>query len=332
MDWKQLLASITGSVDEELRLRNAYLAVENRILRNQIKTRRLLLTDAGRKTLAEMGHKLGRQALQEIATIAQPDPILAWHRKFMDQQDVSSPQRQAVGRPRIAKELEELVVRMARENRSWEYDRIVGALSNLGYCISDQTVGNILKRQGLLPAPERKKTTTWREFIRLHLDILRATDFFTSAVWGWVGLVISSLLVLIPFGHHEEYSSGRLSLLCKQWMLWILQQFLNVNISVQRWIRMVKDMARAQRIRFGEDRRRPPICEVTSYAYRERLPQGIAKVVRMPAVQPRPIRDGPLRCRQGLSLLRQDNCHIPPDFVVAGAPQRVRAAHALMSH
>ncbi len=56
MDWKQLLASITGSVDEELRLRNAYLAAGNRILRNQIKARRLLLTDAERKTLAEMGH------------------------------------------------------------------------------------------------------------------------------------------------------------------------------------------------------------------------------------------------------------------------------------
>src|SRR5438094_9474336 len=161
MDWKQLLASITGSVDEELRLRNAYLAAENRILRNQLKARRLLLTDAERKTLAEMGHKLGRQALQEIATIAQPDTILAWHRKFMDQQDVSSPQRPSVGRPRIDKdkELEDLVVRMARENRSWGYDRIVGALRNLGYGISDQTVGNILKRQGLLPAPERKKTT-----------------------------------------------------------------------------------------------------------------------------------------------------------------------------
>src|SRR3989475_7411092 len=186
MDWKQLLASITGSVDEELRLRNAYLAVENRILRNQIKARRLLLTDAERKTLAEMGHQLGRQALQEIATIAQPDTILAWHRKFMDQHDGRSPQRQSVGRPRIDKELEDLVVRMARENRSWGYDRIVGALSNLGYTLSDQTVGNILKRHGLPPAPERKKTVTWREFVHFHLAILRATDFFNSEVWSSV--------------------------------------------------------------------------------------------------------------------------------------------------
>jgi len=95
----------------------------------------------------------------------------------MDQQGVRAHPRQSVGRPRIDKELEDLVVRMARENRSWGYDRIVGALTNLGYHISDQTVGNILKRHGLPPAPERKKTTTWREFIRLHMDMLMATDF-----------------------------------------------------------------------------------------------------------------------------------------------------------
>src|SRR5207253_8610964 len=58
-------------------------------------------------------------------------------------------------------ELEACIVRMAQENRSWGYDRIVGALANLGYTVSDQTVGNILKRHGILPAPERKTTTTW---------------------------------------------------------------------------------------------------------------------------------------------------------------------------
>jgi hypothetical protein len=56
---------------------------------------------------------------------------------------------------------------MAQDNRSWGYDRLVGALANLGYTVSAQTVGNILKRHGLPPAPERKRTTTWKEFIRL---------------------------------------------------------------------------------------------------------------------------------------------------------------------
>jgi hypothetical protein len=69
------------------------------------------------------------------------------------------------------------------ENRSWGYDRIVGALANLGYRLSDQTVGNVLKRHGIPPAPTRKKTTTWNEFIRAHMDMLLATDFFTTEVW-----------------------------------------------------------------------------------------------------------------------------------------------------
>jgi hypothetical protein len=78
---------------------------------------------------------------------------------------------------------------MAQENRAWGYDRIVGALANLGHTISDQTVGNILKRHGVPPAPERKTTTTWKEFIRTHMDVLVATDFFTAEVWTLGGLV-----------------------------------------------------------------------------------------------------------------------------------------------
>jgi putative transposase len=143
MDWKQLLASITRPVDEELRLHNAYLVTENRILRQQM-TGRVPLSDGDRLALAEIGQKLGRKALAEVATIAKPATILAWHRKLVAQPREGTPPRTSIGRPRIAKELENLVVRMARENRSWGYDRIVGALLNLGYRISDQTVGNIL--------------------------------------------------------------------------------------------------------------------------------------------------------------------------------------------
>ena len=65
---------------------------------------------------------------------------------------------------------------------------ITGALKHLGYTISDQTVGNILKRHGIPPAPGRKKTTTLQEFIRTHLYVLVATDFFTTEVWTWCGL------------------------------------------------------------------------------------------------------------------------------------------------
>jgi putative transposase len=79
MEWKHVLAYITGSVDQELLVRNAYLVTENRILRQQI-TDRVQLSNGERKTLAAIGKKLGRQALAEVATIVKPETILAWHR------------------------------------------------------------------------------------------------------------------------------------------------------------------------------------------------------------------------------------------------------------
>ena len=75
MIWARMLAYITGTVDQELLLRNEYLAAENRILRAQIKGR-LLLSDAEKATLAEIAHRLGRKALEELAAVAKPDTLL----------------------------------------------------------------------------------------------------------------------------------------------------------------------------------------------------------------------------------------------------------------
>src|SRR5499427_2982220 len=157
---------------------------------------------------------------QEVATIVKPDTILAWHRRLVAQKFDGSAQRKALGRPPIAPELEALVVRLAKENRSWGYDRIVGALANLGYTLSDQTVGNILKRHGIPPAPERKKTMTWREFIRIHMDLLMVTDFFTE-VETWWRLVISFLLFFLPCDRLLLPVVRRTPRLKKRWMLLI---------------------------------------------------------------------------------------------------------------
>jgi hypothetical protein len=69
------------------------------------------------------------------------------------------------------------------------YDRIVGAMANLGYTLSDQTVGNILQRNGIPTAPVRKRTTTWADFIRAHMSVLAGTDFFSVEVLTLRGLV-----------------------------------------------------------------------------------------------------------------------------------------------
>jgi hypothetical protein len=123
-----MLAYITGTVDQELLLRNEYLAAENRILRAQIQGR-LLLSDAEKATLAEIAHRLGRKALEKLAAVAKPDTLLAWYRKLIANKFDGSKFRKSPGRPRVDEETEWLVVRMAKEDSGWGYDRIVGAMA-----------------------------------------------------------------------------------------------------------------------------------------------------------------------------------------------------------
>jgi len=202
MDWARILAYITGTVDQEPLLRNAYLAAENRILKAQLKTP-LRLTDAERVTLAEIAHRLGRKALEDVANTAKPDTIMGWYRRLVTRKFDGSKSRRYPGRTRIDDEIERLVVRMAKENSDWGYDRIVGALANLGYRLSDQTVGNILQRHGIPPAPKRKRTTTWSDFIRAHRSVLAGTDFFSVEVLTLSGLVTYYMLFFIRLECHH---------------------------------------------------------------------------------------------------------------------------------
>jgi FAD-dependent oxidoreductase family protein/homeodomain-containing protein len=160
----------------------------------------------------EIGHRLGRRVLSEVANVARPDTILAWYRTLVSRKFDGSKARRSPGRPPISREVELLIVRMAEENRDWGYDRIAGALANLGYEVCDQTVGNVLQRHGLPPAPERKRTTTWSAFIRIHLELLAGTDFFTAEVLTLHGLVTYYVLFFIhlekpPGGHRRGVGS-----------------------------------------------------------------------------------------------------------------------------
>ena len=133
MDWVRILAYITGTVDQELLLRNEYLAAENRILKAQLKTP-LRLTDAERMTLAEIAHRMGRKALEEVANAVKPDTLLGWHRRLIARKfDGSQVASLSWAVPELMMTLNNWVVRMAKENSQWGYDRIVGAMANLGY-------------------------------------------------------------------------------------------------------------------------------------------------------------------------------------------------------
>ena len=123
MDWARILAYITGTVDQELLLRNEYLATENRILKAQLKGR-LLLTEAERATLGEIGHRLGRKALADVANAAKPDTILGWYRRFVARKFDGSKQRRSPGRPRVERELAPRSPRIAANIRSYAISSI----------------------------------------------------------------------------------------------------------------------------------------------------------------------------------------------------------------
>jgi putative transposase len=104
------------------------------------------------------------------------------------------------------------VVKLARENSAWGYDRIVGAMANLGHPISDQTVGNILRRHGIPPAPERKRNTAWKDFIATHMSVLAGTDFLTAEVITWRGLVTYYVLFFLHLDSRRVSIAGNVIL------------------------------------------------------------------------------------------------------------------------
>jgi len=212
-----LLAYVTGAVNQELLLQNEYLSAENRILRAKLPPK-LRLNNPERATIAEIGKRLGRKMLAEVACVAKPDTILTWYRKLVAKKFDGSKRRQYPGRPIVPLDVEALVVKMARENTGWGYDRIVGALANLGHQLSDQTVGNILRRHGIAPAPKRSRTTSWRDFIAVHKDVLAGADFFTVEVLTLRGLVTYYVLFFIHLDSRRVNVAGITKHPNEEWM------------------------------------------------------------------------------------------------------------------
>jgi putative transposase len=156
--WHLLACIVAGYANGEQQQIIDYLRTENTILREKLGRRRLRLDDDQRRRLAAKGKMLGRELLATVATLCTPDTILRWHRLLISRKwDYSDRKTKAVGRPRIAKEVQELVVLVANENPSWGHNRIQGALANLGHVLSDRTVANILQRNDIEPAPQRKR-------------------------------------------------------------------------------------------------------------------------------------------------------------------------------
>jgi integrase-like protein len=203
MSLRLLLVVLVGWLDQRQLAALAYLIEENRILRAHLRGR-LRLTDSERRRLAVRGHRLGRRRLRDVATIVTPDTLLRWHRQLIARKWTYATRRG--GRRGVLAEIRRLAVRMAEENPTWGYTRIVGALKNVGHRVSRSSIARILKAHGIPPVPERP--TSWQTFLRAHWGAIAGADFFTTEVWTWRGLVTFYTVFVIDLGSRRVQIMG----------------------------------------------------------------------------------------------------------------------------
>ncbi len=192
--------------------------------------------DDQRRRLAAKGKSIGPKGLARFASILTPDTLLVWHRRLIAKKYDSSKKRKP-GRPPTKVDIRELVLRMARENRSWGYTRIQGALANLRHEVGRATIANILHAAGLEPAPDRRKGMTWKEFLRVHWSTMGATDFFTVEVWTPVGLVRYHVLFVMRLMTREVHFTG---IVPEPGETWMLQMARNLTDACNGFLRGVR--------------------------------------------------------------------------------------------
>jgi len=215
-----LLLMVSGWVHRHQLIVIEFLQAENRLLKERLSGKRIRFTDAERALLARKAKAVGRKALLQLDTIVSPDTLLRWHRRLVAQKWNFS-QRRGAGRPGIMRHISALIVRMAEQNTSWGYTRIQGALTNLSHKVGRRTIANVLKRNGIEPAPERCRRTRWSTFLKAHWKVLAASDFFTVEVWTGRGLVTHYVLFVISLADRVVKIAGITSRPDEAWMLQI---------------------------------------------------------------------------------------------------------------
>jgi transposase InsO family protein len=309
------LATFAGWTDRHQAQAIEYLIEENRVLKEQLGTKRLRLTNDQRRRLAAKGKALGRRLLTRVATIVTPDTILRWHRQLIAAK-WTHPSK-CVGRPGIMKAIQELIVRMAADNASWGYCRIQGELKKLDHRVARSTIAKTLKEHGIKPSPERGMS--WRTFLRSHADVIAGADFFTAEVWTRQGLVTHFVLFVVHHATRAAHIAGittnpdddfmaqvarnltdceagflrgirhlildrdskftsRFKHILKDAGVSIVDtgyQAPNMNAFAERWVLSVKSECLNQMILFGEDSLQRALMEYGAHFHTERPHQGI---------------------------------------------------------
>jgi len=169
--WHFFVVAVAGWMNRQQQEVIEYLTEENRVLREKLGHKRIILNDAQKRRLARAAKKLGRQRLREIGTLFSPDTLLKWHRWLIARKYDGADRRGKPGpAPTKQRMIRDMVLRMAEDNPGWGYGRMYGELKKLGYKVHWQTVRRVMLDHGLLDDPDKPPKTSWKTFLASHWE------------------------------------------------------------------------------------------------------------------------------------------------------------------
>jgi len=204
-----------------------FLKAEVEILRRKLGGNRVIPGPADRARLLAIGQELGHKVADIIGIVT-----LRTYSRWVEELREGRPAKR-VGRPKIARNIRDLVTRLARENCGWGYRRIIGELRKLRLRVGRSSVRRILRGAGLTPSPQRRGRageTVWRKFIRLHVNTLVACDFFTSEIFTPLGRKVGYCLFFLHLETRRVFLCPATYHPDERWML---QQVRNVQMWLE---------------------------------------------------------------------------------------------------
>jgi len=323
-----MMVAIAGWMNRQQQEAIAYLRTENRILREKLGQKRILLNVSQKRRLAAAAARLPRHLLREVGTLFSPDTLLKWHRWLIARKYDGSGAKKPGPAPTKQRMIRDLVLRMAEENPDWGYGRMYGELKKLGYKVHWQTVRRVMLDHGLLDDPDRPPKTSWKTFLQSHWESIAACDFFTVEAWTKVGLTRFLILFVIDLAtrrveivgvHHDPCEAQMLqwarnltdaedgALNGKRVLIHdrdpLLKQSPNLNAYAESWVRSIKRECLDKMILFGERHVRHVIGEYVEHYNLERPHKGLDYLRPIEPDGLPDCRDGPIRCRERLGGL-----------------------------
>ena len=195
------------------------------------------LTWADRALLATLVSVIPKTRRQRLRLLVSPDTILRWHRDIVRRRWAARSMRGKTGRPTTRRNIKALVLQLARENPGWGYRRIHGELAGLGVKVAASTVWEILKANGIGPAP-RRTGPTWSQFLRSQADAILACDFFTA------GLLDGTQAHVLAVIEHASRRIRILGVTLHPTGEWTAQQARNLLMDLDEQAHRVKFMIR----------------------------------------------------------------------------------------